>query len=283
MSGSGFSQFPHFSWLSHTPSFLPPRAFGVYAVRGVVHRLVFQEEGSATVEWKTRGKSSRYQIVPGDLGFFPADGRSHAFAMTPLDPCGASEILLPPNHLQGVLEEATARRMQLNPIPVFQDAHLKAFVQRLLCDNSDGSIAQDPGVEITARQILLRLAHLTGAASPEWTNRGAVFSASAMQYIVERVDACLARRLSLSDLCREFCLSESHFARKFKYSSGMSFSRFVIRRRIRHSFGLLRSSFLPIARLSLDLGFCSQSHFTRQFSQATGYTPHQFRRFHTRA
>jgi AraC-like DNA-binding protein len=283
MSGSDFSKFPHLSWLSHRRSLLPPRAFGLCAFRGVAHRLVFREEGSAEVEWKTLGKTSRYQFVPGDLGFFPADGRMHAFAMTPLAPCRASEILLPPSHLQGVLEEGTARRMQLSPIPVFQDAHLKAFLQRLMCDNSDGSIAQDSGVEIAARQILLRLAHLTGAASPDWTNRGTVFSASAMQYIVERVDASLAQRLSLGDLCSEFCLSESHFARKFKNSSGMSFSRFVIRRRIQHSFGLLRSSFLPIARLSLDLGFCSQSHFTRQFSQATGYTPHQFRRFHTRA
>jgi AraC family transcriptional regulator len=50
------------------------------------------------------------------------------------------------------------------------------------------------------------------------------------------------------------------------------------RRRIRLSLALLKSGREPIAQLSLDLGFSSQSHFTRLFSSLTGLTPHQFRR-----
>jgi AraC-like DNA-binding protein len=40
----------------------------------------------------------------------------------------------------------------------------------------------------------------------------------------------------------------------------------------------MKTDGVPLAQQSLDLGFCSQSHFTRLFSGLTGITPHQFRR-----
>lgn len=99
-----------------------------------------------------------------------------------------------------------------------------------------------------------------------------------MRQIVDRVDAYLAAHPSLEHLSQGFGLSPSHFARKFQQSTGLSLNRFMNRRRIGLALALLRSANTPLAQLSLDLGFCSQSHFTRLFRGLTGLTPLQFSR-----
>jgi len=105
-----------------------------------------------------------------------------------------------------------------------------------------------------------------------------VFLPLVMKQIVERVDAHLGQRGSLDEISRGFGLSPSHFARKFQQSTGLSLNRFMNRRRIGQSLTLLKTGRVPLAQLSLDLGFSSQSHITRLFSGLTGITPYQFRR-----
>jgi AraC family transcriptional regulator len=41
---------------------------------------------------------------------------------------------------------------------------------------------------------------------------------------------------------------------------------------------LLGTSSTPLSQIALDLGFSSQSHFTRLFSSLTGFTPAGYRR-----
>jgi AraC family transcriptional regulator len=41
---------------------------------------------------------------------------------------------------------------------------------------------------------------------------------------------------------------------------------------------VLRSDSTPLSRVALELGFSSQSHFTRLFSEATGITPARYQK-----
>jgi AraC family transcriptional regulator len=41
---------------------------------------------------------------------------------------------------------------------------------------------------------------------------------------------------------------------------------------------MLEAGSTPLSQIALDLGFSSQSHFTRVFSDLTGFTPASFRR-----
>jgi AraC-like DNA-binding protein len=104
-----------------------------------------------------------------------------------------------------------------------------------------------------------------------------------MRRIVAHLDANLGRQVSLASLCTDFAISPSHFARKLQNSVGLSLNRFMHRRRIRTAFRSLGDDSLALSQLALDLGFSSQSHFTRVFSDLTGMTPMQFRRLRTRA
>jgi len=147
-----------------------------------------------------------------------------------------------------------------------------------LAGRARGHLAEDVGAEIAARRLIIRLATLVGVDQPEWLKDTSVFTPRVMALIVERVDAHLTLRASLEDISSGFGLSPSHFARKFQHSTGVSLNRFINRRRIALSLAMLKAGGTSLSQMSLDLGFSSQSHFTRLFSGLTGLTPHQYRR-----
>ena len=63
---------------------------------------------------------------------------------------------------------------------------------------------------------------------------------------------------------------------------GLSLHRFINLRRIDRSLDVLKEGSDSLAGVALDLGFSSQSHFTRLWSSLTGMTPakdrNQFKR-----
>ncbi len=63
---------------------------------------------------------------------------------------------------------------------------------------------------------------------------------------------------------------------------GLSLHRFINLRRIDRSLDVLKEGPDSLAGVALDLGFSSQSHFTRLWSSLTGMTPakdrNQFKR-----
>jgi len=161
-------------------------------------------------------------------------------------------------------------------IRVINHALLLACAHRLCLGETHGHVAEDIGAEIAARQVLIRLAVVSGGRSPDWLKDTSVFTPGVMRQVMERVDDRLVAHTTLAEMSRGFGLSPSHFARKFRQSTGLSLNRFINRRRIGLSLALLKAGGTPLAQLSLDLGFSSQSHFTRLFTSLTGITPYRF-------
>ena len=73
-------------------------------------------------------------------------------------------------------------------------------------------------------------------------------------------------------------LSKYHLDRVFKYSTGLSPSRYVTNLRLDKAKHLLVSSPRPIADIAVGLGFSDQSHFTHVFKRFIGVTPKAYRR-----
>jgi AraC-like DNA-binding protein len=279
MDESRLSPYPHLSWFAYGLTIHPPRAFVLHEYKAVTHRLIVTSEGDADFLWSNGAEDVACHVTCGSLGFFPSDSGVHSLGVTTTGVFRGSVLLVPSKHLEGVCEAEGARHAADNQvIPVFRDALLLACALRLLVGDSLGNLGQDVGAEIAARQLLMRLAAITGGQLPDWRKDTSVFTPRVMTMIVERVDAHLRVRASLQEISSGFGLSPSHFARKFQQSTGLSLNRFMNRRRIGQSFALLKIGKTPLAQLSLDLGFSSQSHFTRLFSGLTGLTPYQFRR-----
>lgn len=279
MDGSRLTPYPHLSWLAYGLTIRPPRVLLLHEYRAVAHRLMVTEEGDADLAWATGADRVTCHVTGGSLGFFPCDSTPHSLSITAAAGFRGHELLLPSRHMERVCEaEGAGHMVGFSVLPVFRDTILLACVLRLLMGSARGHLAEDVGTEIAARQVIMRLAAIAGGHPPDWLQDTSIFVPLVMTQIVERVDAHLGRRASLEEISCGFGLSPSHFARKFQQSTGLSLNRFMNRRRIGLSFALLKAGSVSLAQLSLDLGFCSQSHFTRIFSGLTGLTPYQFRR-----
>lgn len=95
--------------------------------------------------------------------------------------------------------------------------------------------------------------------------------------VADYVEANLENSLTISELAAVAELSEFHFARMFKATTGETPHAFVQRRRIEHARELLAATQLPLAEVALSCGFSSQSHFAEAFRKRTGVTPSAYR------
>ena len=90
----------------------------------------------------------------------------------------------------------------------------------------------------------------------------------------------IGRHVSVADLASACGLSESHFVRAFRQSTGLPPHQWVLARRIERSKELLSiSPSQSLSEVAVACGFADQSHFTRTFSRMAGLTPGAWRRF----
>lgn len=283
MSGEQCSPYPHHSWLARWIAVHPPQVFDVHERCHVAHHLLLTTNGDADIRWRSCGTETAYHSAIGAIGFFPCDHQPHSMSITSIDGFLAYDLIIPDRHLRtACAAEGMPPMHELHAAPVFRDALLEASLLRLSTHAAGHQVSEDIGDDIAARQVLLRLCVLAGVAPPDWQKDGSVFTPVVMRQLVACIDAHLVVPMSLETMANTVRLSPGHFARKFHQSAGVSLNRFINTRRIAASFTLLRQEKSPLAGIALDLGFSSQSHFTRLFSGLTGISPDQFRRLHRR-
>jgi len=102
-------------------------------------------------------------------------------------------------------------------------------------------------------------------------------SLSQLNQVKEYIEENLSEELSIANLASVALMSEFHFARIFKATTGESPHRYVIQRRIERAKVLLSVTQLAIAEIAYRVGISNQSHFTAQFRKFVGTTPKQYR------
>ena len=82
---------------------------------------------------------------------------------------------------------------------------------------------------------------------------------------------------SLQELAGEVGLSPFHFARTFRRATGLPPHTWLKQRRLEQARALLSEGCAPLV-VAMQLGFADQSHLSRQFKQAYGIAPGEYRR-----
>lgn len=95
--------------------------------------------------------------------------------------------------------------------------------------------------------------------------------------VAECMEANLTRPLTLADLADAASLSPTHFARRFKATTGSAPHQHVMRLRLQRAQRLLRETPRSIAQVAFECGFAHQGHLTRVFKRMAGITPAAFR------
>src|SRR5436190_1278980 len=79
------------------------------------------------------------------------------------------------------------------------------------------------------------------------------------------------------DLAALMKLGSQRFTERFRLTTGIPPWKYVQARRVSRAKKLLANRRVSLAEIALAVGFCSQSHFTNVFRQATGLTPREYR------
>jgi len=96
--------------------------------------------------------------------------------------------------------------------------------------------------------------------------------------VIEHIRNNLDTPLAVSVLCGIAEMSQSHFSKLFKLSTGLTPHQFVLQERINRSKELLRQGDAKLVDIALGVGFENQAHFTTVFGNLVGMTPRQFQR-----
>lgn len=87
----------------------------------------------------------------------------------------------------------------------------------------------------------------------------------------------LSEPLQLGNVARSASLSACHFSKKFKESTGMTFTEYVATARIEAAKKLLTITGIRISEVAFEVGFQSLTHFNRVFREFTGLSPTRYR------
>jgi transcriptional regulator GlxA family with amidase domain len=83
----------------------------------------------------------------------------------------------------------------------------------------------------------------------------------------------LEAEFSLIRLAREADMSEFHFSRAFKRTTGLTPCQYFIDLRLEKARRLLRETNRSIIKIGLDVGYTSPSHFAQIFRREVGISP----------
>ncbi len=99
--------------------------------------------------------------------------------------------------------------------------------------------------------------------------------------LLNEIDKNPSSFLTLSKAAEYLTWSESHFARKFKERTGVSFISYVTNKRLERAKFVLIHTDKPVLRIAAELEFTPLNYFSRTFKKHVGMTPSEFRKQHS--
>lgn len=98
-----------------------------------------------------------------------------------------------------------------------------------------------------------------------------------LQKVFKYIQDHLEQDITLSDIASVLNLSQYHFCRLFKQSTGFAPHQYLNQCRIDRAKQLLQTTQLTITEIAFAVGFNNHSSFTRLFRRYVGVTPKEFR------
>jgi AraC-like DNA-binding protein len=201
-------------------------------------------------------------------------------------PAGAYVMPAEVRHRDGFPVNARILALEIDPQSAIglQCAQLMTRIRRL----------RDPSLGTIARQLAVELRGADDGAKAVAVEGLALELVAAALRSVERaselprppawlaaIDDHLAEnylgRIRVDELGALVHVHPAHLARVYRAHHGESIGRHVRRLRLDWAKSQLLETDQPLAEIAVGAGFSHQSHFTRVFKQATGWSPAQFR------
>lgn len=148
-----------------------------------------------------------------------------------------------------------------------------ALIDEYLNESPEGKLYAESLINTLTLHLIKN--YSTARSISENTNGG--LSGYKLRRVQEFINENLDEELSLSDIAEIADLSQFHFSRAFRKSTGFTPQQYLMKQRIERAKILLAKDDLPIVEVGLQTGFKNQSHFTTLFRKYTKLTPKLWR------
>ncbi len=107
-------------------------------------------------------------------------------------------------------------------------------------------------------------------------NASKLSSSNRLAYVLDYISTHLHEPLSVSDLSKKACMSESHFHKTFKEELGVTPIDYINSQRIKLAIRLLEDPSRKIKEIYLECGFENRSYFNRLFKRKLQVSPGEY-------
>jgi AraC family transcriptional regulator len=160
-----------------------------------------------------------------------------------------------------------------------RDSLIRHIGLALLTEANASELVGRMYAESLAQTLILHLLKnytVTGSLPPAAMNSGGL-PGYKLRLAREFISEHLEEEITLAEVAGAVGLSQFHFARAFRRSTGLTPQQYLTSQRIHRAKELLTNGDLPLVQVSIQAGFKNQSHFTTVFRKFTALTPKAFR------
>ncbi|MFI4874439.1 MAG: helix-turn-helix domain-containing protein [Blastopirellula sp. JB062] len=152
---------------------------------------------------------------------------------------------------------------------------LTALRSELITGGPGGRLCAESLANVLVVQLIRQISNRQGLSGGV-RGAGGRLAQRKLRAVEAYIHAHLDQNISLADLASVAQLSEFHFARLFKQTTGLPPHQYVIHRRIERAKRLILAGRLSLAQIAVDVGFSDQSQLNRHFKKLVGVTPKRF-------
>jgi AraC family transcriptional regulator len=240
------------------------------------HTIIIQGRGEARVSRRVNGAVQIEKFTRDDIGIFP---RGVSFSAQTDSENDFIVLHLDPSLLSRAAGESFRSDLfEIEPKVGIEDRIINQIGDLLLMEAeaewSAGSLYADSLANAMAVHLLRRYT-TKPQQSVGWTGG---LPKQKLKSVIEYIEENLQEDIRLGCLAAIAHMSQFHFARAFKLSTGLSPIQYLIGRRIELAKQLLKKRELTIAEIAYRVGFSSQSHFNKYFIKLAKTTPGSYRK-----
>jgi AraC family transcriptional regulator len=241
------------------------------------YAITIHEGAPFDMEWILPGSHTleRRLMEPGDIQIHPWDTLVYKRWLA------SSRMLfmaIERDFINQIVAEVYDRRsIELRPQIGIRDPVIEGMAEAWREELQERGAGGRIHAEALATALIVHLFRTKGECGANFRAVTGGMTGTRLRQVVDYIAAHLSEDISLSTLASLVGFSVHHFNDVFKAETGMAPHHFLIERRVHQAKELLLGSNMPIAEVSISVGFSGQSHLTSHFRRLTGTTPARFR------